>query len=280
MITDAQVHLFEPDTPSRPWPRDGGRVPPQLPEFGAEQMLREMDAIGVDRAVIVPPVWAGDHNLTAIDIAAAHPDRFAIMGRLDPFAAETAHQLETWLSQPNMLGIRLSSRWGPHMELVKEMLAEPSLNWFWESCEGLGIPIMCLARDAIGDLERIPASYPNLRLTIDHLGTVDAPTLLGSFAHLETLLGLARYPNVYVKVSTAPNHSEQPYPFTDVHPILRRVYDAFGSHRMMWAADITQLRKNTYAECLRLWQEGLPFLSASDPRQDCRRGDQLARASF
>ena len=35
---------------------------------------------------------------------------------------------------------------------------------------------------------------------------------------------------------------------------------------MLWAADITQLTKgkNTYAECLRLWQEGLPFLSASD----------------
>ena len=28
--------------------------------------------------------------------------------------------------------------------------------------------------------------------------------------------------------------------------------------------DITQLTKNTYAECLRLWQEGLPFLSAED----------------
>ena len=29
--------------------------------------------------------------------------------------------------------------------------------------------------------------------------------------------------------------------------------------RVMWAADLTQLPpKNTYAECLRLWQKGLP----------------------
>ena len=49
-----------------------------------------------------------------------------------------------------------------------------------------------------------------------------------------------------------------------VHPYLRRIYDAFGSQRMLWEADITQLTKNTYAECLRLWQEGLPFLTGAD----------------
>ena len=45
-----------------------------------------------------------------------------------------------------------------------------------------------------------------------------------------------------------------------------RIHDAYGSSRELWAADITQLTKgkNTYAECLRLWQEGLPFLSADD----------------
>ena len=58
--------------------------------------------------------------------------------------------------------------------------------------------------------------------------------------------------------------SHLPYPFEDVHPYLRRVHDAFGSHRMLWEADITQLTKNTYAECLRLWQEGLSFLTADD----------------
>ena len=33
---------------------------------------------------------------------------------------------------------------------------------------------------------------------------------------------------------------------------------------MLWEADITQLTKNTYGECPRLWQEGLPFLTADD----------------
>jgi hypothetical protein len=44
---------------------------------------------------------------------------------------------------------------------------------------------------------------------------------------------------------------------------------------MMWAADITQLTRNTYAECLRLWQEGLPFLSERD--RDLILGGTAAR---
>jgi L-fuconolactonase len=62
MITDAQVHIFEADTPEHPWPREPGRTAPRLPSFSAERMIGAMDAIGVDRAVIVPPVWAGDSN--------------------------------------------------------------------------------------------------------------------------------------------------------------------------------------------------------------------------
>ncbi|MDA0364777.1 MAG: hypothetical protein O3B31_06425 [Chloroflexi bacterium] len=67
-----------------------------------------------------------------------------------------------------------------------------------------------------------------------------------------------------MKVGNAPDRSHQPFPFEDVHAFLRGIHDAFGSRRMLWEADITQLTKNTYAECLRLWQEGLPFLTAED----------------
>ena len=43
----------------------------------------EMDAVGVDRAVIVPPTWAGDSNAWALDVAARYPNRFAVVGRFD-----------------------------------------------------------------------------------------------------------------------------------------------------------------------------------------------------
>jgi predicted TIM-barrel fold metal-dependent hydrolase len=266
MITDAQVHLFPPDTADRPWPTDGGRGAPKVPYYLAEQMIGAMDAVGVDRAVIVPPVWAGDHNDYAFEVCKTYPGRFKIMGRLDPWAADSPQRLETWLQQPDMLGIRMSSRWGTREEPFGQMLKDGSLGWFWEACARLGIPLKLLTRDAIGAVHDIASANPSLTIIIDHMSTMDAPTVEGAFAHLDTLLEVSRHANVNVQISTAPNYSRQPYPFEDVQPVLRRIHDAYGAGRMLWAADITQLTrgKNTYAECLRLWQEGLPFLSASD----------------
>ena len=265
MITDAQVHLFDANTPSRRWPTDGRAEPvTKLPSFGGEHMLGAMKAIGIDRAVIVPPVWAGDHNLTALEVANAYPDQFAVMGRIDPWADDTPARLESWLDHPGMLGIRVSSRWGIHLGLFEKMANDQDLGWFWDACERLEIPVMCLTRDGIAGLEPIVSAHPRLRIIIDHLGMTEGSTLDLAFRHLDTLVALARSENVHMKVSMAPNHSHEPYPFTDVQPILRRIYDAYGARRMLWAADMTQLSKNTYAECLRLWQEGLPFLSASD----------------
>jgi L-fuconolactonase len=79
-IVDAQVHIWGADTPERPWPQ--GRSRPHRPQpFTAEDLLREMDAAGVARAVLVPPSWEGDRNDLALAAAAAYPDRFAVMGR-------------------------------------------------------------------------------------------------------------------------------------------------------------------------------------------------------
>src|SRR5712691_6419085 len=86
LITDAQVHIWELSRPDRPWPpgatsslgtasRPGG--------FSAEEMMAEMDAIGVDRAVIVPPAVVGFNNATALEAAANYPRRFGVMGLFD-----------------------------------------------------------------------------------------------------------------------------------------------------------------------------------------------------
>src|SRR6185436_561949 len=146
-ITDAQVHLYEPDTPARPWPREPGRsVAPDkhAREFSALQMLGAMEAIGVDRAVIVPPAWAGENNAPALAAAANHPGKFVVMGRIDPYAPDSPGRLERWLEDANMRGIRMSGRWSTCDKEFSEALDDPALEWYWAACERLGIPIMIL----------------------------------------------------------------------------------------------------------------------------------------
>jgi predicted TIM-barrel fold metal-dependent hydrolase len=64
-------------------------------------------------------------------------------------------------------------------------------------------------------------------------------------------------------VSSAPCFSNEAYPFGDLHPYLRRIYDVYGARRMMWGADLSRLT-STYRECLDLFRYELEFLSADD----------------
>ena len=68
-----------------------------------DELLRDMDAAGVDRAIIVPPLWEGDRNDLAMEVALLHPDRFAVMGRLAIEWSESRSLIDTWTT-PGLLG--------------------------------------------------------------------------------------------------------------------------------------------------------------------------------
>ena len=66
MIVDSQVHIWGANTLERPWPaRQAVKAQRDIP-LGKDELLREMDAAGVDRVVIVPPSWEGDRNDLAL----------------------------------------------------------------------------------------------------------------------------------------------------------------------------------------------------------------------
>lgn len=259
MITDAQVHIWEVDRPDRPWPQPR-RNEPQLPDgFSAPQMIAEMDAAGVDRAVIVPPTWIGESNATAIEACQAYPGRFAVMGRFDALRPDAEAALSTWKQQPGMLGIRMTFRVPPY----DTWLDSGAIDGFWAACERYSIPVMCLVPGEAHKLAPIAERHPGLTLIVDHMAANLQAKGDAAFASIEGLLGLARFANVSVKTSSAPCFSAQPYPFADIYPFLKRIYEAFGARRMHWGADFTRLT-STYPECLRHFQDGLDFLTAED----------------
>ena len=89
MIVDSQVHIWGENTPERPWPAvQAVKAQRDIP-LGQDELLREMDAAGVSRVVIVPPSWEGDRNDLGLAAAREHPQRFAVMGRIDPEAQES-----------------------------------------------------------------------------------------------------------------------------------------------------------------------------------------------
>jgi predicted TIM-barrel fold metal-dependent hydrolase len=257
-IIDAQIHVWSPDTPERPWPPSRAAYA-HRPSLSGPEVLGVMDTAAVARAVLVPPSWIGDDNSDSLAAARAHPDRFAVMGRFDPTAAGAPDRLRSWLAQPGMLGIRLTF----HLPLWQAWLGDRTLDWFWAAAEQEGLPLMVFVPERAAAVGPIAARHPRLRLILDH---VARPVNLkddAAFADLDQVLALARYPNVAVKVSALPCYSSEAYPFPQLHKHIRRVYDAFGSRRMLWGTDYSRL-PCPYADAIRLFTEALDFLSPLD----------------
>lgn len=259
LVTDAQIHLWDVDRPDRPWPSPYRTQPQGDDGFGADEALAAMDAAGVDRAVVVPPSWVGENNATALEAAAAHPARFAVMGRFDFGAPDAEQQLATWLDQPSMLGIRMTFSQTP----TRANIADGSLEWFWSSCERNEIPLMMFLGGTPGEAAVIAERHPDLTIILDHMALDIRADLNAVWNNMETLVGLARFPRVFVKVSSVPNFSAEDYPYRDVHSHMRRLYDTYGPERLFWGTDITRLR-GSYKDCKRLFSEALDFLSDRD----------------
>jgi predicted TIM-barrel fold metal-dependent hydrolase len=258
MIVDAQVHFWKANTPDRPWLPN--RVA-HLPEpFTAEQFVPMMKEAGVERAVIVPPSWEGDRNDSALEAVRKYPGRFAIMGRLPVEDPKSAALLPDWKKQPGMAGIRVTfhpPQW--------KWLADGTADWFWPAAEKYRYPVMFYGAP-MANFARIAERYPQLPMIADHLGVTGEMAKSGKMAEaIGETVALAKYPNVSVKLSTTPFYSNESYPFRDMTPHIRRLFDAFGPRRCYWGTDLTNsLNKAAYKQRVTHFTETLDFLSAED----------------
>jgi len=258
-IVDAQVHLWKANTPDRPWPPN---TVPQLPEpFGYDKLLPMMDDAGVERVVIVPPSWEGDRIDYAMEAHARYPTRFGIMGRIPLADPQSAALLPKWKEQPGMLGIRVSFN-----AEQTAWLRNGTADWFWPAAEKADIPVMFLAPGNLPTFAAIAERHPQLTLIIDHMGlSIDIAKANKREEAVAQAAALARYPNVSVKLSSAPTYSSEPYPYRDMTPFIRRLYDMYGPQRCYWGTDMTNsFAKATYRQRITHFTEELAFLSEED----------------
>ena len=268
MVVDAQVHVWNAD---RQW----GGVKPQMPEpFTIEKLVPMMDEAGVDRVVIVPPTPLG--NGYGLEAAKRYPGRFAVMGPIALKDPKSAELLPKWRSQPGMLGVRLLFA-GP----TEKWLTDGTADWFWPVAERAGVPVMFLAPEKGPEFGRIAERHPRLNLIIDHMGLSAAIVSAGrTLSAIEHALSLAKYPNLSVKLSAAPNYSSQPYPYRDMYQHIRRLFAAFGPQRCYWGTDITNaFEKATYQQRIAHFTETLDFLTEEDKDWVMGRGI-LARLNW
>ncbi len=266
LIVDTQVHIWAADTPERPWPKR--HQPHRAEPLGKDELLREMDRAGVDRVVIVPPSWEGDRNDVALAAAAAHPHRYAVLGRIDPTDARSRGRIMDWRQQPGMLGLRFTF----HTPALMPLLTEGHMDWVWAEAERAGVPIYVLVRHPLVHLiDRVAERHPGLKLVMDHLSMPADKKGPEAFAEFDKVLAIAKRPNVAAKASGMPRYSDEPYPHPSLHAYLRQAYDAFGPRRLFWGTDITRT-PITYRQHVTLYTEEIPWLTTEDKEWIMGRG--------
>ncbi|OGK96437.1 MAG: hypothetical protein A3E31_07575 [Candidatus Rokubacteria bacterium RIFCSPHIGHO2_12_FULL_73_22] len=258
-IVDSQVHIWAADTPDRPWPPGRAQEAQRPYPVTKDMLLFEMDLAGVSRIVIVPPSWEGDRNDLALEAARLHPDRFAVMGRVDLRDPRSRDLVAGWKTQPGMLGMRFTF----HNEHNRHFLTDGTADWLWPAAERAGIPVMVLVPGSLDVLDRIAARHPGLKLVIDHVGLQIRQKAPKVFEDLPAVCALAKRPNVAVKASGMAALSARGYPFGDLHAAIRTLVDAFGPRRTFWGTDLTRM-PCTYRECIDLFTKELPWLQGED----------------
>ena len=251
-IIDAQIHLW----------RKGTASPPHLARpYLVEEAIRDMDAAGVDGALIHPPAsWDPDSNEQAAEAVAAYPTRFAIMGNPPLDRPESPSLIAAWKSRPGMLGYRFYFNKPEN----RSWPIDGTLDWLWPAAEKAGTPLALLAGDWLPQLGEIARRHPGLKLIVDHMGALRGAKGNAAFPKMGELTALAKLPNVAVKLTGGPFYAEAPYPFRDLHPHYRAMYEAFGPNRLFWGTDITKM-PCSWKECV-THMDAIDWIPAADKR--------------
>ena len=203
-----------------------------------------------------------------------YPDRFAYLVRIDP----TDPELD------RLLGEVRHKTGGSAMRLVPvpdvgevNALANGEFEGLFAAAEKYQVPIFCWTPGRSHLLEPYLQRHPKLQVIVDHCGVGVAPPvgrqvsvtrarsvterLIDRVKELDDVIQLGeRFPNLSLKWCHAPAYlSEQSYPFRDAVGYLKRVIDAWGADRVMWASDVTVSRRDHYS-----WAESMHYLRDSD----------------
>jgi len=88
LIVDAQVHIWTSGTPVH--------IHRQATHYTQDEVLKEMDAAGVNAVVLHPPSWDPLANEVALEAAKQHTERFSILGFFDVSKPENRSLVNTW----------------------------------------------------------------------------------------------------------------------------------------------------------------------------------------
>jgi predicted TIM-barrel fold metal-dependent hydrolase len=236
-IVDTHTHVVSPDRVRYPTAPLGGKQSDWSSErpTSAEDLLAAMDAAGVAKAVVVQASTAYGHdNACVADAVEAHGDRLVGVFSVDILAEDAAERIRHW-HRRGLVGFRLFTT-GTTMPGQAGWIDDPRGFPAWTLAEELRLPIaMQMTAKGIPALRSMMDRFPGVPVLLDHLARPelsDGPP----YAQAATLLELAAYPQVVLKLTTRALDLAAQGASTPA-ALLRELLGRFGAGRIMWGSN-------------------------------------------
>jgi predicted TIM-barrel fold metal-dependent hydrolase len=243
------------------------------PSFTARELLEVAHAHDVGRVVLIQHhKFHGWDNRYLIDAARRYPDTFRVVGMVDNFSPSPGEQMRRLLPQ-RVTGFRITPR------VHQQKWLAGGMDEMWRTAADTGQAICCLIdAENLDEIGRMCTRHEGTPVVIDHFARIGVDGMLRE-RDIAALCRLARHQHVRVKLSAYYALGAKRPPYRDLIPLIRRVLDAFGPHRCMWASDSPyQLDgDHTYGASIALIRDALDFLSEGDRRQLLR---ETAQSSY
>ena len=233
------AHMFSRDTRRYPFSPRAAYTPDasRLSDDPLSDYLDRMASEGIDRAVLVHPEPYGDDHRLVLDCLSREPDRLRGTSLFYPKDPDAPRKLKELVQrQPRIVGTRFHAHRGK--EIYLDSFADPGVRALWEQAGGLGLVIeLHIGPNYAGQAGEAIRDYPSFPVLIDHL----AEPHKGSAVEYADLLELARFEQVYMKLSGLNHFSTDAPLYLDAKPFTRWVAEAFGPDRMVWGSGTPQI---------------------------------------
>ncbi len=215
--------------------------------YPVEMLVANLDALGIDRTMLLQGPFYGTTNEYQAAALAAFPDRLWGAMRFDPWSDPPA-LLPELVATKQYRALKLecsvpTGLTGIHPELA---LDTPDLDWIWRLLAEWDLTLtLDLGRPGTASyqtdaVEGIARRHPGLRILIAHLGQPGASCLQpGPSRDLwHGQLALGTLPNVWFDCAALPAYfPDEEYPQPSVVACMREAFRLLGPGKILWGTD-------------------------------------------
>ena len=205
--------------------------------------------------------YYGVDNRYMLDAMRDHVGTFSGVAVIDEHGPRVAEVMRE-LKAHGVRGFRIH----PAQQKVDAWLGSPGMAAMWKLGASERLAMCALVNpEALGPLDAMCQRFPETPVVIDHFARIGMDGQVRD-VDVDNLCRLARHRHAFVKVSAYYALGKKQAPYTDLAPMIRRLRDAFGAERLMWATDCPYQVGNghQYRDSIELVRSRLDFLTMGE----------------